>query len=446
MSAKSQIGQPRKLIVVGGGPAGCAAAYTAMKHGYDVRLFEAAASVGGRTRQLRREGFNLGTGALFLMGGIYPRTMSLLKEMDRYQQLIPWSGSAELADDDGQRYRIRFDSLLSFLRLPVLGITDKLRTAFEGLKLMLSAGPSNPFNGSELARFDRGENLETWTRQRLGERAYEYLMRPIMDFLYAVPLRELSTPFPKAIIQQAYKLGLSVPPEGIGQVSEWLIDRIPADQIHVSCPVERLERNGEGWTVTANGKTYHADGLVLATEAFTAAWLLKGFISDDAESRLIGTPYTEYAHVAIAYEKDPWPDYPVDMVLPVGMGGVRDVGALVLHGRRSPSSVPHGGQAVGVYFNTPPLAGMSDEDIEREALKQVHLAFGEAPEPSFTQLFRYDKGLTIAKPGHYASLDAVRGLLPANLRLAGDYFSQAGVEAAVFSGERAMQELIGSAR
>ncbi|MBK6658321.1 MAG: FAD-dependent oxidoreductase [Proteobacteria bacterium] len=182
--------------------------------------------------------------------------------------------------------------------------------------------------------------------------------------------------------------------------------------------------------------------MVIATESFVAARLLRDYLGDDAHSRLLSTPYTEYAHVAVAYEKDPWPDYPVDIVLPVGVGGVRDVGALVLHGRRSPGSVPAGGQAVGVYFNTPPLAGMSDEDIKREAVYQVHAAFGEAPPPSFIELFRYDKGLTIAKPGHYGRLDAVHGLLPPRVCLAGDYFSQAGVEAAVFSGERAAMELL----
>jgi oxygen-dependent protoporphyrinogen oxidase len=426
-----------KVIVIGAGPAGCAAAYTAGKHGHDVRLFEAADSVGGRTRQLRRDGFNLGTGALFLMGGIYPRTMALLKEMDRYKQLVPWKGTAELADDDNSRYPVRFDSIASFLGLPMLTFRDKMRIISEGFRLFLSPGPKNPFNGTELAQFDRGENLEDWTRQRLGDQAFEYIMRPIMDFLYSVPLRELSTPFPKAIIQQAHKLGLSVPPEGIGQVSDWLIESLSQDKIHLSCPVERLERVDNKWEVLANGQSYEADGIVIATEAFTAASLLQGLINEDAAQRLMSTPYTEYAHVAIGYEKNPWPDYPVDMVLPVGVGGVRNVGALVLHGRRSPNSVPPGGQAVGVYFNTPPLADMSDDDIEREALKQVHAAFGEAPAPTFVQLFRYDNGLTIAKPGHYDQLDAVHHLLPENITLAGDYFSQAGVEAAVYSGERA---------
>ena len=430
-----------KVCIIGGGPAGCAAAYTTNRQGHEVRLFEAADSVGGRTKQLRRDGFNLSTGAMFLMGGIYPRTNALLKEINRYDQLVPWKGTTELADDDDTRYPVRFDSIASFIRLPMLKLGDKMRLLSEGVKLFLSRGPKNPFNGTELAQFDRGENLEDWSRERLGNRAYEYIMRPLMDFLYAVPLRELSTPFPKAIIQQAHKLGLSVPPEGIGQVSEWLIESIPEDRIHLSCPVERLERQNEKWTVFANGEAYEADALVIATEAFTAAKLLEGFITADANERLLSTPYTEYAHVAIAYEQDPWPDYPVDIVLPVGVDGVRDVGAMVLHGRRSPGSVPEGGQCVGVYFNTPPLANMSDDDIKRVAIEQVHDAFGEAPQPAFVHLFRYAKGLTIAKPGHYGRLDAVHNFLPAKVHLAGDYFSQAGVEAAVYSGERAAMDL-----
>lgn len=72
------------------------------------------------------------------------------------------------------------------------------------------------------------------------------------------------------------------------------------------------------------------------------------------------------------------------------------------------------------------------------------LSLGEAPKPSFMHLFRYDKRLTIAKPGHYERPDKVQELLPPNVVLAGDYFSQAGVEAAVYSGERTANELLAS--
>ncbi len=149
------------------------------------------------------------------------------------------------------------------------------------------------------------------------------------------------------------------------------------------------------------------------------------------------TPYTDYAHVAIGYDKNPWPHFPADVVMPVGVGETRNVGAIVLHSRRHPSSVPQGGEVAGVYFNTPPLAHMSDEDIKREAVEAATRAFGAAPEPKFVHLFRYDRGLTIAKPGHYGTLDSVHREMPRGVTLAGDYFSQAGVEAAVFSGELA---------
>ena len=426
-----------KVIVIGAGPAGCSAAYILKKHGHEVRLFEAADSVGGRTKQLKRDGFSLATGALFLMGGIYPRTSALLKEMGRYQDLVPWGGAAQLADKDNSRYPVSFVSLPSYLRIPVLSLGDKVRVVMAGIKLLLSAGVKNPFNGSELAAFDKGENLEHWSRQQLGDRAYEYIMRPLMDFLYAVPASWLSTPFPLAIIQQAHKMQLSVPPEGVGQVSEWFIEGSPGVQMHLSSRVDRIERADDGYAVISKGEAYQADGLVIATEAFVAADLLKQLIADDAAEKLLNTPYTDYAHVAIGYEQNPWPNFPVDLVLPVGVEEVRNVGAIVLHSRRHPSSVPAGGEVAGVYFNTPPLATMSDDDIKREALAAVERSFGSAPPPSFVHLFRYDRGLTIAGPGHYGRLDSVHKALPEGVYLAGDYFSQAGVEAAVFSGERA---------
>ncbi|SFQ21550.1 oxygen-dependent protoporphyrinogen oxidase [Pseudomonas borbori] len=430
-----------KFIVIGGGPAGCAAAYTLGKEGHQVSLFEASDCVGGRTKQLKRDGFNLATGALFLMGGIYPRTSALLKEMGCDKQPIPWGGASELMDKDDARYPVSFVSLSSYLRIPVMTVADKVKVVMTAIKLHLSQGAKNPFDGSDLARYDRGENLEDWSRKNLGTRAYEYMIRPLMDFLYAVPASWLSTPFPLAIIQQAHKMRLSVPPEGVGQVSSWFVQHSQGLRLHLSAPVVRVEKTASGFSVHAAGEVHEADGLVVATEAFVAAELLKELISAETARKLNGTPYTNYAHVAIAYEKNPWPDYPVDLVLPVGAGETRNVGAIVLHSRRNPSSVPAGGEVAGVYFNTPPLPDMSDEDIKQEALDMVARAFGKAPQPSFVHLFRYDRGLTIAKPGHYSTLDSVHAEMPFGVFLAGDYFSQAGVEAAVFSGERAANAL-----
>jgi len=430
-----------KVIVIGGGPAGCAAAYTLGKKGHEVTLFEAADKVGGRTKQLHRDGFNLGTGALFLMGGIYPRTFAMLEELGVANKVVPWAGAAELQDNDNARYRVSFVNLLSYLKVPTLTFGDRLKIVLAGIRLLLSRQAANAFDSEELARYDTKEDLESWSRRNLGDRGHEYIVRPIMDFLYAVPASWLSLPFPLSIIKQANKMALSVPPEGIGQVSEWLVAGARNTTVHVSTPVCKVEARGERYAVLAGDQWHEADGLVMATESFVAARLMADFIDDRVRTTLMETPYTEYAHVQVGYARNPWPDYPVDIVMPVGFGETRNIGAMVLQSRRHPGSVPPGGEAVGVYFNTPPLARMSDEDIKREAVAGAVRAFGPAPEPSFVHLFRYEKGLTIAKPGHYERLEAIYDKMPPRVYLAGDYFSQAGVEAAVFSGERAALRL-----
>lgn len=120
-----------KVAVIGGGPAGCAAAYTLRKHGHEAVLFEAQDHVGGRTSQVLKDGFNLGSGALFLMGGIYPRTNAILKEMGHYDELVRWNADTEVLDADGRRYTAKFDQVLSFLGMSALSWKDKLRIATE---------------------------------------------------------------------------------------------------------------------------------------------------------------------------------------------------------------------------------------------------------------------------------------------------------------------------
>ena len=52
------------------------------------------------------DSFNLGSGALFLMGGPYPRTNAILKELGRYDALVPWDAKTHVIDADGKRYTV----------------------------------------------------------------------------------------------------------------------------------------------------------------------------------------------------------------------------------------------------------------------------------------------------------------------------------------------------
>ncbi|HTK68018.1 MAG TPA: NAD(P)/FAD-dependent oxidoreductase [Pseudonocardia sp.] len=433
-----------KAAVVGGGPAGCAAAYTLRKQGHDVVLFEAQDHVGGRTSQVLKEGFSLGSGALFLMGGIYPRTNAILKELGHYDDLVPWDAVTEVIDADGRRYTAKFDQVMSFLRMPVLSWRDKLRVAFGVARQLVTPGPKLCFDGAELARYDGGENLETWSRRVLGDRGTDYITVPYMGFLYAVPMSWLSPALFHAVVKQFYRLALSVPPKGVGQVCDWLVEGSPGLDLRLSSAVEQITRAGTGFTVRAAGETHSVDAVIVAPEPGVAADLLTGLVPDDSTKKLRECLYSDYAHVQVCYKKNPWPDHPASVALPANTD--TDWGACVLMSKRQPAGVPDGGEAVGVYFYTPPLKDMTDEDIVNSALETVHAVFGPAPEPDFVELFHYRRGLSIANPGHYGTLDSLHAEMPEGIYLAGDYFAHAGVEAAIFSGELAAERLMKAPR
>jgi len=413
--------------VVGGGPAGCAAAYTLRKGGHDVALFEAQDYVGGATRQVTRDGFNLGSGALFLMGGIYPRTNALLEEIGRHQELVPWDARAQVIDRDEKRYTVSFDQVMSFLRLPVFTIRDRVRIGIGALRQLLSPGSSRCFDGAALAKYDRGGDLASWSLRTLGEKGTNYITLPYMGFLYAVPLSWLSTSLFQAVIKQFYKLSLEVPPDGMGQICGWLIEASRGLSPRVSSPVTAIRKIDRGYTVRADGREYDVDAVIVASEPGLTADLLQEIIPMASTTKLRGCRYSEYAHAQVCYTKNPWPDSLVSVVLLANH--TRDWGAAVLLSHRQSSAVPRGGEAVGVYFYTPPLERMTDGDIEKAAVAAVAEAYGPAPAPDFVHVFHYSRGLSIAGPGHHATMKTLHAEMPEGVYLAGDYFAHAGVEA-----------------
>ena len=340
-----------RAAVVGGGPAGCAAAYFLRKQGHEVLLFETQDHVGGRTSQVRREGFNLGSGALFLMGGIYPRTNALMKELGRTDELVPWDAETQVIDDDGQRYRAKFDQVVSFVGMPVLRWRDKARIAAGVLATLLRPGPKSCFDGAELAKWDstnpHGGDLDTWSRRVLGDRGTRYVVEPYMGFLYAVPMSWLSPALFHAVVKQFYRLSLSVPKEGIGDISQWIVDATPDLQLHLSTAAEKVAADPEGgYVLQAGGASHEVDAIVMAPEPGVAADLLEGVAPDAAVRTLRECPYSDYAHVQVGYKVNPWPRFAASVALPAGTP--RAWGACVLQSHRHPSSVPPGGDDVVV--------------------------------------------------------------------------------------------------
>src|ERR1700755_819755 len=64
--------KPQKVVIIGAGPGGLAAAILLAKSGVEVTVLEKRSIVGGRTSIIEREGFKFDTGPTFFL---YPRVL-----------------------------------------------------------------------------------------------------------------------------------------------------------------------------------------------------------------------------------------------------------------------------------------------------------------------------------------------------------------------------------
>ncbi|GAB3377624.1 FAD-dependent oxidoreductase [Spongiibacter taiwanensis] len=427
-----------KILVIGAGPAGCTAAYRLQQRGHIVQVLEAATVPGGRTYTLEKDGFLIDTAAIFTMS-TYHRTWALLRELALESRLQPWHAHTQLVEGD-RRFSLRYDQPLSNLLLPCVSLADKFKIIKAGIAALLE--PSlNAFNGDDLASIDNGENLEDWARCTLGNTAYEYVVKPNHDMLYALPPCLLSPAFQRATMQAAWGFSLAVPSSGMGTLCRALSEQL---DLYVNHPVTQIEyRRHQGVSVHCAGQNadFQGDALIVATDAHSAATLLQGQVDDSLIDTLSQTPYIEYAQTTMTYTQDPWPDETNSMLVPVGKN-FHPVNALVLHSKRNPASVPKGAQSLGFYYNSQALTGSSDAELIDLARRYRDRLLGAvAVAPDFEQVFRYKRGLTVPAPGHYRNMTTVSSRLPPRLALAGDYFAHAGIEAAVIAGERAANEV-----
>lgn len=427
------------VVVIGAGVAGSTAAYVLRREGLQVVVLESEDSAGGRARTVKRKGFRIDSGAVYLLN-LYDRTIALLGECGTVP-LRAWSPPAGLRDDSST-YPVRYDFLPSFLALKSLRPADKFRLAFKGLKVILGAAPE-PYETDSLAAFDRGETMEAWSRRELGDRVHEFLVRPWIEPAFGVGVERLSVPFLTGILKRAYRARFRVPVDGMGAIADGFLR--DAD-LRLNTPASRVARNDDGTLVveTPSGPL-SAAGVVVATPGFVAADLLDGELDAETVKLMRSAPYAAMAHVVLAYADDPWPSYPTDMVLPVGPGDHPVVG-IILHGRKSPEAVPAGGQLVDLYFNDSATRRMTDEELIDHANTTVAEFLGSAPDPTVAEVFRYDQALAFAPPGHYERMQQVRRAMPPDITVAGDYLAHLGIETAVVTGERAALDLLAALR
>ena len=249
----------KKLVVLGAGPMGLAAAYEAAKRGYDVDVLEAGDRPGGMAAHFDFDGLSIERFYHFCALSD-THTLGLLKELGMPNGM-KWVRTKMGIFFEGKLYP--WGDPISLLTFPKLGPIGKLRY---GLQAFVS---TKKRDWSKLDKI----NAEQWYIAWLGRRTYERLWKPLMHFKFY----ELATHVSAAWVWQRIKrIGnsrKSLFEERLGYIDggtetlmNALADAIVArgGRIHYNAPAAKIEEaNGAvAAVVGADGRRIEAEKVI----------------------------------------------------------------------------------------------------------------------------------------------------------------------------------------
>lgn len=297
----------RKVAVIGGGWAGCAAAVELADAGYRVTLFEASRTLGGRARMVEFDGRRLDNGQHILLGA-YGETMRLLRHLGiesesallRLPLQMRYPKNCDGMDFLTPRLPAPFHMLVGLLRASGLAREDKLALArFSTTARWMGWQLNTDCSVSELLdRFDQTSRLT------------QLMWRPLC-------IAALNTPPERASAQ----IFLNVLRDSLGAnraASDMLIPRVDlsalfphaaatyieqhSGTIRYGMQVKHLSPTNSGWRISMHVDEVVSDeefdAIVVATQPAQAANLLRKLLDtkllDSLRYEPITTCYLQY--------------------------------------------------------------------------------------------------------------------------------------------------------
>lgn len=390
---------PARLAVIGGGAAGLAAAYYALRAGLEVSVLEASPRFGGKIFSLVGDGFVVESGPDSLPAT--PEVLELAGELG-LEPLSPQPSPNPLyLVHRGQTLALPDvpPAQLPWAIGPLLSPAGRLRLALERLV-------------GKPAEADEG--LEPLIRRRFGDQAWALLARPFSHAVYGAPPEDLSVRSAFAALWH-HEPEPSTPPAGpvsfAGGMGSWVnaLLRCLAGKVQggVGLEVVAISREGEIWQVyTPRGKL-EAEAVILATSAQRAARILRP-IYPQATALLNQVPTLSVATVSLAFHEEGLPPLPGHQVI---LDESYQAESFLWASRRWPGRAPEGFQLVRVNW-AGERARLGDADLTR--LSQIELErFGggrRMPKPLASWPFRLGT-IPVYRVGHGRRVEAIESAM-----------------------------------
>jgi protoporphyrinogen oxidase len=247
-----------RVVVLGAGAMGLAAAYHALKRGHAVTLLEASPQVGGMAAHFDFGGLSLERYYHFVCKADQP-TFDLMDELGIGDKMR-WVPTSMGYFFDGKLYP--WGDPVSLLKFPKLGVVEKLRY---GLMMFLQTKRRN---------WSALENVsaKTWIERWCGESVYCKLWKPLFDLKFYEYADNVSAAWIWTRIKRVGNSRRSMFQEEMGYIeggSETLVRALESaiarlgGTVELACPVtEVICEGGHVTGVLAGGRTFAADAVI----------------------------------------------------------------------------------------------------------------------------------------------------------------------------------------
>jgi protoporphyrinogen oxidase len=247
-----------RIVVLGGGPMGLAAAQRAVTLGHEVDLVEADGKVGGMAAHFDFSGTSIERFYHFVCKSDAP-TFALMSELGIADRMR-WVDTSMSYYTRGKVWK--WGDPVSLLTFPHLTVIEKLRT---GLQMFMT---------TRSADFERIEHLTSrqWIERGSGKSVYDKLWKRLQDLKFYEFADQVSASWIATRIKRIGNSRRSIFQEQLGYIdggSETLVEAMADDirrkggRIHLRAPAERVIVNGGRVSaVRAGGGDYPADAVI----------------------------------------------------------------------------------------------------------------------------------------------------------------------------------------
>ncbi|CAL9618134.1 Protoporphyrinogen oxidase [Streptomyces sp. enrichment culture] len=460
----SHTGAGRRVVVVGAGVAGLAAAHRALEHGARVTVLEASDRVGGKLLPGEIAGVRVDLGAESMLAR-RPEAVALAREVGLADRLRPPATATASLWTRG--------ALRPMPKGHVMGVPG---TAGALAGVLSDEGLARIERDADLPRTEVGDDVAVgaYVAARLGREVVDRLVEPLLGGVYAGDAYRISMRSAVPQLFEAARTHTSLT-EGVREIQartaaspqtgpvfmgiEGGVGTLPlavaesvrarGAEILTGTPVTGLHRIPEGgWRVVAGDRTLSADAVVVAVPAPAAAGLLRAE-APRAAAELAGVEYASMALITLAYRRAETglPEGSGFLVPPVdgrtikaatfasskwGWIADEDPGLVVLR------------TSVGRHGETEVLR-RDDADLVEVSRRDLKAATGLDAVPVATRVTRWDDGLPQYPVGHHARVARVREHLAGltGLAVCGAAYDGVGIPACIASAYAAVEQIHG---